>query len=302
MKDGRVFETEVAEFYRLAVSNNPNSVVTQNRRISGPDGDREFDVVIQTQVADITLTTVIECKDYGRLVNVTTVDAFASKLDDIRAAKGVLVSRKGFTQSALDKAKRLNISACTLDRASVIAKDSELNLPVLFRKVAFGPMSLGFELATAGSAKSVRFDANSLVCDTGIMQIVSALDPEIILREKLVVVDLSKLWPGRELWIRDTEGNRVPLASSTLRFEINSPVFFGYLSDLPSSMYKRDEISSDTTLTFNFADFHGIDSALKSYRSYSDVPEYAKRLYLTAVVVPERVESIGGAKLYAHRK
>lgn len=301
MNDGKAFEAEVADFYRLAVANNPSSIVTQNRRISGPDGDREFDVVIQTQVADMTLTTVIECKDYGRLVNVTTVDAFSSKLDDIRAAKGVLVSRKGFTRSALEKAKRLNISACTLDRASVLAKDSELNLPVLFRRVTFGRMSFGVELATAGSAKSIHFDANSLVCDTGIMQIVSSIDPEIILREKWVVVELLKLWPGRELFIRETDGSKVPLASATLRFEINSPVFFGYLSDLPSTLYKRDEVSSDTSLTFKFADFHEIESSLTSYRSYSDVPEYAKRLYLTAVVVPERVESIGGAKLYARR-
>jgi hypothetical protein len=301
MNDGKSFESLVAEFYRRTVAENPGMKVSQNRRITGPDGDREFDVVIEAQVADFLLVTVIECKDYGRLVNVTTVDAFASKLEDIRAAKGVLVSRKGFTRSALDKARRLNISACTLDQASKVANDSELNIPILLRRLEFGKMSSSIKLTSAGTLQSLRFDANSLVCDLGIMDIVKLIDPQRLIAEDSLNVQLSHILKGQELWVRETDGSKKTISDASLGFEITSPVHFGFLADLPSSLFKRDEISSDTCLVFSFQDFQSIEGSLRSYRRFSDVPDYAKGLHLTAIVVPERIESIGRVSMYGYK-
>lgn len=301
MNNGKSFESQVADFYRVISSSNPYSSVTQNQRILGPDGDREFDVVIATQVADISLTTVIECKDYGRLVNVTTVDAFASKLEDIRAAKGILVSRKGFTKSAIDKAKRLNISVCTLDHAETLAKDSELDVPVLFRKIEFGRISGTFRPTKTGVGSGWRMDANAFVCDVGLMDIVKAVDPNIIIRNQTVEVDIAELWDGKDLWYRNPEGEKLGLSFFRLRFELVSPVYFGYLSDLPSSMYKRDEISKDASMTFDLQDFREIERSLRSYRTFADVPDYARLFFLTAVVCPDRVESIGKVSLFGHR-
>lgn len=301
MNNGKSFESQVADFYRATISNNPASIVSQNQRILGPDGDREFDVVIVTQVADISLTTVIECKDYGRLVNVTTVDAFASKLEDIRAAKGILVSRKGFTKSAVDKAKRLNISVCTLDHAESLAKDSELNVPILFRKIQFGTIGATFRPSKTGFGSAMRIDANAFVCDVGLMDIVKEVDPNIIIRNQNLEVNLSDLWGGRELWYRNSEGEKLGLSYCKLDFELLGPVSFGYLSDLPSSMYKRDEISKDASMVFDLSDFRKVEESLRVYRTYEDVPDYAKSFFLAAVVCPDRVESLGKVSLFGYK-
>ena len=55
---------------------------------------------------DFTFRTVFDCKCYGRKVNVKDVESFLGMLDDLRVSKGVIVTTKGFTKTALKRAQR----------------------------------------------------------------------------------------------------------------------------------------------------------------------------------------------------
>ena len=79
--------------------------------LEGPEGKREFDLVIRTIAFEQEYLTVIECRDYKKSrLDVTDLDGFHSKMLDIGASKGVFVTRKGFSNKARQKAKRLGIS------------------------------------------------------------------------------------------------------------------------------------------------------------------------------------------------
>lgn len=79
---------------------------------------REHDVVITTRTAHHELTLAIECRDRSRKVNVNDVESFASKCQDTQVNKGVIVSAKGFTRAAQQKATNSSIACLSLREVS----------------------------------------------------------------------------------------------------------------------------------------------------------------------------------------
>lgn len=64
-------------------------------------------------------------------VDVQIVDAFVSKCKDVYANVGVLISRKGFSRTAVQKARRENIGLQMLQSIQDLSKDSFINeIPV----------------------------------------------------------------------------------------------------------------------------------------------------------------------------
>jgi len=85
--------------------------VILNTHLKGDDskGSRQIDILVKRSVAQYPIVIVMECKDYKRPVDVKEVEAFATKLRDVKANKGALVSGKGFTSMALEVAERYGI-------------------------------------------------------------------------------------------------------------------------------------------------------------------------------------------------
>jgi hypothetical protein len=69
--------------------------------------------LIRTQVSSLSILTIVECKDVNKNLDVQYVDALHSKMQDVNANKAVLVARKGFSKTAIQKAKRVGITLCT---------------------------------------------------------------------------------------------------------------------------------------------------------------------------------------------
>lgn len=68
---------------------------------------RQIDVLIKLQKDDVvTSTIIVECKHYGKKINVKIVDSFIGCLEDVSAEKGILVSEKGFTKAAINRAHK----------------------------------------------------------------------------------------------------------------------------------------------------------------------------------------------------
>lgn len=129
----------------------PNSVVKHNERIKDRVGNaRQFDVVIRGKLGGYGVLGVMECKDHNRRKGPDSVEAFAKKAEQVGANIRVIVSRNGFTKSALRLAKAENILMLSL-----LPKDPSTKNPRIFifwygRRHIWGEMKLTMEFAGNG--------------------------------------------------------------------------------------------------------------------------------------------------------
>lgn len=124
-KDGisRVAEstTEHGEaFERLAVAVqqrlDPGSKAKWQVRIEG----RKVDGVITGSLGSSDVLVVIECRDYSSRLGIEHIDAWESVCHEVKANKGIMVTRVGYTVDALKKASRVGIDTCVLRPATVV--------------------------------------------------------------------------------------------------------------------------------------------------------------------------------------
>lgn len=102
----------------------PGAIVQRNVKISGTKTGRprQVDVLVERNLGPLALKIAIDCKCYGRKVNVKDVESFLGMLDDIRVSKGVLVTTKGYTKTAHLRIEResrdIELRVLTPDRLS----------------------------------------------------------------------------------------------------------------------------------------------------------------------------------------
>jgi hypothetical protein len=110
-KAGSAFEQCVATVARAL---SPNARVTQGAWVTGPDGTRDQDVLIEASSEGRSFRGIIECKDYDKSktgpVGIAIVDALDSKRRDLACDLAVICSNAGFTEPAIRKANRVDIS------------------------------------------------------------------------------------------------------------------------------------------------------------------------------------------------
>ena len=93
---------------------NPHLNVYKNVYIKGKlsKGRRQVDVqLVEPSSYDFI---AFECKDYKRPLDVPKIEAFATKLKDIGAKHGSIVSNSSYTQPSINMAKELNIDLLAL--------------------------------------------------------------------------------------------------------------------------------------------------------------------------------------------
>ncbi len=96
----------------------PGATVQHNHRVKGRSGrTRQLDVTLSTRVGLHDVLIVIECKQYRRPVGIEKVEAFATKLRDVNAHQGVMISPRGFDAGARAAAKEANIGLWTYREA-----------------------------------------------------------------------------------------------------------------------------------------------------------------------------------------
>lgn len=83
-----------------------NVEVKHNQELKGKSGvTHQIDVLWRFRRAGIEHLVIIECKNYGRTVELGDVRSFHSVVEDILGARGVLVTRAGFQAGAKDFAQ-----------------------------------------------------------------------------------------------------------------------------------------------------------------------------------------------------
>lgn len=114
----------------------PHAQVTRDEKIVGQSGSpNQCDVVVRAKVGQFDFFCVIECKDLSEKVGVEMVREFRSKLDDIGAMKGAIVSAKGFTHGAMQFASHYNINLYKLVDAQNRKWQEEAIIPILVTQI-----------------------------------------------------------------------------------------------------------------------------------------------------------------------
>ncbi len=108
------FEIAVAEFLRAL---DQNAKVTHDAKI--PDAHtgkpRQRDVWVEGNLCQLfPIKVLVSCKFTADRLNEQDIDAFNGEFIASRANKGVIYSKTGFTDAAIDKSKVLGFSCCRL--------------------------------------------------------------------------------------------------------------------------------------------------------------------------------------------
>lgn len=102
--------------------------------------ERQIDVLVEQAVGQYSMRIVIDCKDYGRPVDVKGVEAFIGMVKDVGAHQGSMVCPKGFTASAKKRAKRDHIALYSPVDTDLHKWTKKVALPTIceFREAAIG--------------------------------------------------------------------------------------------------------------------------------------------------------------------
>jgi hypothetical protein len=141
---GKKFEKLTESIYKKLVVDSRFESVEHNVFLNGPEGPRQIDVLVTKTIGDIKFLTVIECKDYKDNITIETIDGFHSKLVDIKASKGIMVTRKGFSKKTFAKAKRLGITLCTAQEALSPKWKLDIDAPVRIKEIKLTYMDFNY--------------------------------------------------------------------------------------------------------------------------------------------------------------
>src|SRR5688500_1563002 len=111
------FQKFVALIERLAASPTARVIESSLEPESKIKMAREIDILIEDTINGFALRLAIECRDHVRKQDVTWIDELIGKYRDVEVDTIVAVSRSGFTDGALAKARQENIRAYTLKEA-----------------------------------------------------------------------------------------------------------------------------------------------------------------------------------------
>ncbi len=242
MKAGTEFEILAKDIFDLIAKDEPSTNIEGPKVfLNGIDGKREFDLVIRTRAAGLEFLTVVECRDHGKKLDVTHVDGFHSKMMDVKASKGVLIARHGFTGTAERKAERLGISLYVgydSKRVSRHLSQDGFGIPLIIyeiREVELGAVSLSAHLEAGNSYPR---DMANHVNDKSLEEhLRSAFFNGLLKPERthdFQVWDPLKL--GEEVYVRDTSGQKVPVSKLTVQIKIlKVTTYWGYFHELPNT-------------------------------------------------------------------
>lgn len=289
-KDFLSFEKLTAEIFDRLKVNPKYETVEHNVNLEGKDGPRQIDVLVKGQVGPLSVTTVVECKDIKRKLPVTFVDALHSKMQDVNANQAVLVSRSGFSRTAIQKAKRLGIVLCTAHAASSPKWAIDLAIPVLVQVYRPRDHSFQFSLKPSpdGVVRMVQFSKESAtsINNKNILRFLAEIwntgkvKPPIDGNE--ATYDFETECANDEMFIHDIDGNVHLLGSLTLTFKLEVEYLWGYVNEVQGAKLLKNITSREVSLIVDIED--AIESS-KNFRKYTDIKDVPKANCLMAMAI-----------------
>lgn len=94
----------------------------------------QIDVMYRLKIWLTELLVLVECKQYAKRVGVDDLLEFRSRLDDLRAHKGVFVTSSGYQSGALEFARANRISLLIVDATKTLSVMYQLSFPAIEEK------------------------------------------------------------------------------------------------------------------------------------------------------------------------
>lgn len=294
--DGKTYEAMVLTIYRALCRDESFSDVQHNVKLQSPDGERQIDVLVTHEHANVKYMTVIECKDYSGKINVTVIDAFASKLVDVKASKGILVSRNGFSKTAYQKAKRLGIELCMIDYAENLLKQLITELPVVVAVIqSIQLVSQVFFGNESDHPIRIYQHSLSIINDRPLRELMF----EDLKMGKIPIPPESceMLWSPTNLkspfYIRDGNGNMLEIEWFRVTLKIEIEFYVGKANDFPDFI-THIQHDDDKVRVFCPPKFRlGFSSNLTRYNNKSDIPIQMSEGF-PCLIMPELTDAVEG--------
>jgi hypothetical protein len=130
MKKGKEYELLIEQIYRDLQE---DAEIKQDDYIYGRDSEknRQIDLSIRYKLADADILMIVQAKDWKNKADKNVVGSFVSVIRDVRADKGILICKSGFTQNAIDYAKKERIEIYSAHAATNKNWATEILLPVI---------------------------------------------------------------------------------------------------------------------------------------------------------------------------
>lgn len=84
----------------------PESNIVFDKKIKGiiSGRSRQIDLFIEGKIAGENMTIIVDCKYFGKKIDIKIVESFLGFVKDVKGNRGILITNKGFTQSAYNRA------------------------------------------------------------------------------------------------------------------------------------------------------------------------------------------------------
>lgn len=101
--DWRKYEKEIYRYFKETF---PMTTIKFDQKILGRFSkvERQIDILIEGNVAGYALKIIVDCKYFSKTIDVKTVESFCSMVEDVNAHQGVLITSKGFSPAAINRA------------------------------------------------------------------------------------------------------------------------------------------------------------------------------------------------------
>lgn len=93
---------------------------------------RQIDVSIRSKIGNRDILAIVQARDHKKPADINDVGEFESVIRDVRATKGILICKGGFTEKAKIYAKNIGIDLLNLHDAQSKNWNLEIQLPVLW--------------------------------------------------------------------------------------------------------------------------------------------------------------------------
>lgn len=122
----------------------PQSIVKTEQWITGPDGERDMDVEVRGTQQGEPHFVLVECKDHVRAIGIGFIDAFESKIRDLKPNRAIMFSNSGFTRHALKKVHRVGIELASVMKENDSLIKIQIHNEIVARRLtlAFGTVML----------------------------------------------------------------------------------------------------------------------------------------------------------------
>ncbi|RLJ80203.1 restriction endonuclease [Pedobacter alluvionis] len=140
LKKGKEYELLIEQIYREL---GDSTIIKQDDHVWGEETNsfRQIDLSIRYNVSDIELLVIVQAKDWKHPADIKVVGEFKSVIDDVKAQKGILICRSGFTKKAIEYAKKLRIDLLSAHTSINDDWSYKLSIPVINKKQIFATTS-----------------------------------------------------------------------------------------------------------------------------------------------------------------